>query len=274
VYLLFGNLDLKRRGMMDKREFINSVKAGALKGYADYKILPSITVAQAILESAWGNSELTRRANNLFGVKAFSDWEGKKITLETTEYYNGEKQIVYADFRAYNSLNESIEDHSKLLSYSRYKPLRECENYKDASQRIYECGYATDPKYPEKLIRIIEENKLYELDNFDGKVKDDKISRFQLLCNNLNIKDGEGCSLVVDNILGWRTKSCIIKLPVLKEGSKGPAVEFIQEVVNAIPVDGQLGPVTRQCVIAYQKDNRLKPDGIVGIETWTSIVTN
>lgn len=259
---------------MDRREFINSVKDGALKGYEDYKVLPSITVAQAILESAWGNSELTKRANNIFGVKAFSDWEGGKITLETTEYYNGEKKIVYADFRVYDSLTESMEDHNKLLSYSRYKPLRECENYKDASQRIYECGYATDPKYPEKLIRIIEENKLHELDYFNGKVKDDRIARFQVLCNNLNIKDSEGYALVVDNILGWRTKSCIIKLPVLKVGSKGLAVEFIQEMVNTIPVDGQFGPVTRQCVILYQKDNKLKPDGIVGLETWTSIVTN
>lgn len=259
---------------MDRREFIDSVKDGAIKGYADYNILPSITVAQAILESAWGNSELTKRANNLFGVKAFSDWEGGKITLETAEYYNGEKQIVYADFRAYDSLNESIEDHNTLLSYSRYKTLRECENYKDASQRIYECGYATDPKYPEKLISIIEENKLYELDYFNGKTNDDKIGRFQELCNNLNIKDSEGCLLAVDYILGWRTKSCIIKLPVLKEGSKGLAVIFIQEVVNTIPVDGQFGPVTRQCVIEYQKDNKLKPDGIVGLETWNSIVTN
>lgn len=258
---------------MAKREFINLIKEGALKGFAEYRILPSLTIAQAVLESAWGGSKLSQRANNLFGVKVSSSWTGKRITMETTEWYGDKKQVVKAEFRVYDSFNHSIEDHNKLLSYSRYKQVSECKDYKTACEKVYVCGYATDPEYPEKLIRIIEDNRLYEFDEGNESSVDDKIRRFQLLCNALNIKDSEGKTWVVDNKLGPRTKSCIASMPVLKLGSKGQAVEFVQRVVNAEPVDGDLGLVTRKCVIEYQKNKGIEADGIVGLETWTSIIT-
>lgn len=264
---------------MDRKEFINSVKDGALKGCADYRILPSLTIAQAILESAWGSSQLSIRAKNLFGIKAFSNWRGDKITLPTTEWYRDKKQVINSDFRAYDSFNESIEDHSKLLSNARYKPIRECTNYKEACRKIYECGYATDPGYPEKLIRIIEENKLYEFDNSEVLPEvsvssgEDKILRFQRLCNSLGIRDYEGKALVEDNKLGPRTRSCTGKMPVLKEGSKGEAVGFVQEVVKAMPTDGSFGPLTKRCVMEYQRTTNIEVDGIVGPQTWTTIIT-
>jgi flagellum-specific peptidoglycan hydrolase FlgJ len=61
---------------MDKREFINLVRDGAVKGYTVFRILPSLTIAQAILESGWGSSKLSQKANNLFGIKASSSWSG------------------------------------------------------------------------------------------------------------------------------------------------------------------------------------------------------
>lgn len=265
---------------MNRNEFINSIKEGALKGYADYRILPSLTIAQAILESGWGSSQLSVRAKNLFGIKAFSNWEGEKITLPTTEWYTDKLQVVDADFRAYGSFDESIEDHSKLLTNERYKPVRECSDYRESCRKIYECGYATDPGYAEKLIGIIEENKLYEFDNsqilFQVSVSagEDKILKFQKLCNSLGIRDYEGKALSEDNELGPRTRSCIYKMPLLKEGSRGEAVSFVQEVVNADPVDGDFGPVTKKCVIKYQKYKNIEVDGIVGPQTWTSIITS
>lgn len=264
---------------MDKLNFINLIKAGALKGYESYRILPSLTIAQAILESGLGSSQLAQRANNLFGIKAFSDWRGDRITLPTTEWYDGQEHTVNADFRVYGSFNESIEDHNKLLSYDRYKPVRECSNYKEACRKIYECGYATDPEYPEKLIRIIEENKLYEFDTSQdlseaaAGMETGKVLKFQQLCNKLNIKDYEGKALAEDNSLGPRTRSCIAKMPILKIGSIGSAVSYVQEVVNAEPIDGSFGPITRNCVMEYQRTKNIKVDGIVGIQTWTTIVT-
>jgi len=259
---------------MKKIDFINSIVEGALRGQRGYGILASLTIAQAILESGWGTSQLSQRANNLFGIKAFSDWTGKRITLETTEWYNNEKTVINADFRAYDSFNESIEDHNKLLSYSRYKQLRGENDYKIACRRIYECGYATDPEYGEKLIKIIEENMLYKFDGVNiSAVGSDKIIKFQKLCNKLSIKDNEGKALIEDNILGPRTLSCISKMPMLMVGSKGAVVEFLQEIVKALPVDGDFGPITKQSVMIYQKNYNMVVDGIVGIETWTTMIT-
>lgn len=253
---------------MDKKQFIDLVKDGALKGQKDYGILPSLIIAQAILESAWGSSGLSKRANNLFGIKAGASWSGKRITMDTAEWYGDKKQIVKAEFRAYDSFKESIEDHNKLLSYTRYKPLGQCKDYKAACYKVYECGYATDPEYPEKLISLIEENRLYELD----ESREEVILKFQRLCNELNITDSEGKTLEEDNILGWRTKSCIDKLPMLKSGCKGHLVEFVQSLVNAEPVDGIFGPVTKKCVMEHQRSCNLQIDGIVGPQTWTSLI--
>jgi peptidoglycan hydrolase-like protein with peptidoglycan-binding domain len=264
---------------MDKREFINSIKEGALKGFREYRILPSLTIAQAILESGWGSSQLAVTAKNLFGIKAFSNWRGDKISLPTKEWYNGQEQIVNADFRAYGSFNESIVDHNKLLSNARYKPVRECSVYRDACRKIYECSYATDPGYPEKLIKIIEENRLYEFDNSNALsevatgIDTNKVLKFQQLCNKLNIKDYEGKALIEDNILGPRTRICIAKMPTLEIGASGPAVEFVQNVVNAVPIDGIFGVLTKNCVIEYQETKDIAVDGIVGIQTWITMIT-
>ena len=265
---------------MNKQEFINSIKEGALKGQVDLGILPSLTIAQAILESGWGSSKLSQEAKNLFGIKAFSNREGRKVTLPTTEWYDNQKQIVDADFRAYDTFNDSIEDHSRLLANSRYEPVRECVDYREACQTIYECGYATDPDYPSKLIKIIEENRLYDFDSvcdFNETavgVENGKILRFQKLCNSLGIKDSEGKELEEDGIIGPKTKSCIDRLPILREGSQGAAVEFIQEIVGAEPIDGDFGPVTLEKVIEYQRNSNIDADGIVGKETWTIIISS
>jgi len=263
---------------MNRKEFINSIKEGAVKGYSDFKILPSLTIAQAILESGWGSSQLAEKGKNLFGIKAFSNWRGERITLPTKEWYKGEECIVNADFRAYESFNESVEDHNKLLSNSRYKAVRECSEYKEGCRKIYECGYATDPGYAEKLIKIIEENRIYEYDNnalseVAASNEGGKVLKFQKLCNRLNIRDYEGKALVEDNKLGPRTKSCIGKMPTLKMGSRGAAVGFVQEVVHAKPIDGNFGPVTRNCVVEYQKTKNIEVDGIVGFETWSAVIT-
>ncbi|NLZ48543.1 MAG: hypothetical protein GX895_07100 [Clostridiales bacterium] len=263
---------------MDKAVFINSIKEGALQGYKNYNVLPSLTIAQAILESGWGTSQLAIKAKNLFGIKAFSDWKGKRITIQTTEWYKGKKQVVSADFRAYDSYYDSIMDHNKLLATSRYEPVRKCKEYKEACESVYKCGYATDPEYAQKLISIIEQNKLYQYDNVSlneaaADNDSEKIRKFQGLCNSLGIRDYEGKELVEDNILGPRTKICIKKMPLLKRGSKGAAVSFVQQLVGAVPVDGDFGPITEGCVKDYQRRKGLKVDGIVGVKTWTSLVT-
>ncbi|MDP4146652.1 MAG: peptidoglycan-binding domain-containing protein, partial [Bacillota bacterium] len=101
----------------------------------------------------------------------------------------------------------------------------------------------------------------------------DKILKFQKLCNTLGIRDFEGKALAEDNKLGPRTRSCIDKMPVLKEGSNGEAVRFVQEIVKAEPVDGSFGPITKKCVMEYQRAKNIEVDGIVGPQTWTTMIT-
>ena len=270
---------MKDGGQMNKKMFIDAVKEGAIKGQREYNILPSLTIVQAILESGWGTSQLAVKAKNLFGIKAFSSWTGKRVTFSTTEWYDGKKQVVNAQFRAYDSFEESIEDHNKLLSSSRYRAVRESKDYRAACREILNCGYATDPVYSEKLIKIIEENKLYEFDKENSikevalDIDNQKIRRFQHLCNVLGIKDSEGKSLVEDNILGSKTRSCIRRMQILIAGSNGAAVKFIQEELKAIPVDGEFGSITEQAVKEYQLRRNITSDGIVGLNTWTHILT-
>jgi len=147
---------------MTKDEFIKEVLSGAVEGYKKYNILPSLTLAQAALESGWGKNHIH---NNLFGIKATSSWDGKVAEVWTTEYINGEPHRVKALFRAYDSFAESVEDHSRLLGeLPRYVKVREANNYKEACYAVKEAGYATDPGYAVKLIGIIESNGLEKHD--------------------------------------------------------------------------------------------------------------
>ena len=148
----------------DQEDFINLVKDEAINGYKKYKILPSLTIAQAILESSWGQSTLSQEANNLFGIKAYDDWNGSYYNIATKEYCSQGYIYINANFKAYNSINESIEDHNLLLSTERYEPVRSANNYIEACHAVYNCGYATSPSYPNTLIEIIEDFNLYEYD--------------------------------------------------------------------------------------------------------------
>ena len=147
---------------LSKNAFIQKVIPGAMKNYKRYGVLPSITVAQAILESAWGKKSI---GNNLFGIKAGKFWFGKTQRVLTHEFENGIKVPKYQVFRDYNSVDESIQDHGSLLAGSRYAKVRASKNYVEAAHALYQAGYATDPEYAQKIISTIRSNGLDNLDN-------------------------------------------------------------------------------------------------------------
>lgn len=150
----------------DPDKFIEAISQGSINAYKKYSILPSLTMAQAALESGWGKSAI---GNNLFGIKAFDDWTGKKKKVWTTEYdSNGNAYKIEAWFRDYDSVDESLEDHAKVLSTERYARVRAAKNYKEATQAVKDCGYATDPNYPSLLNQLIEQ---YNLDRYDSSSK-------------------------------------------------------------------------------------------------------
>lgn len=169
---------------MEKQIFIQTVGDAARKDMEKSGILASLTIAQAILESGWGTSELAQNANALFGIKADSRWSGKAYSKETQECYDGVNYTtVTALFRAYGSWDESIADHSAfLLTESRYAAVIGEKDYKTACRAIKAAGYATAPDYAEKLIALIES---YELTAYDGDMqKEDKPMRLYLSPSN------------------------------------------------------------------------------------------
>lgn len=152
----------------EQKNFIKKVGALASADMKKSGVLASLTVAQAILESAWGKSELATIGKALFGIKATKTWKGKVYCKDTKECYDGVNlvDVKNAAFRAYDSWEESVEDHSAFLKANkRYKEVIGETDYKKACEAIKAAGYATDPDYVEKLVKLIED---YELTEFDG----------------------------------------------------------------------------------------------------------
>lgn len=132
----------------------------AVKHQKEYGIPASITLAQGLLESGAGRSILAKQANNHFGIKCGRSWKGKCY------YYDDDAKDEC--FRKYKNAAESFEDHAEFLQQKRYSPLFDLKttDYKGWAKGLKKCGYATDPKYADKLISIIER---YELNRFDNK---------------------------------------------------------------------------------------------------------
>ena len=152
----------------EQRAFILKLVPIAQDNYNDYGIFPSVTIAQAIHESAWGKSDLSVKANNLFGVKADSSWKGQTIDMPTQEHINGSNITVMAKWRKY----DSFKDHGKFLKENpRYEQsgVFKAKDYKEQAYAIRMAGYATDPQYASLICNIIES---YSLNIYDFKVGD------------------------------------------------------------------------------------------------------
>ncbi len=144
-------------------QYIEKYKFIAIQEMHDYKIPASITLAQGILESANGNSRLATEGNNHFGIKCHTDWKGKTIYKDD--------DTKNECFRVYDSPEQSFRDHSIFLkTKKRYAFLFDYSltDYKAWAKGLKEAGYATNPQYPELLIKIIEENNLNRFDRFDN----------------------------------------------------------------------------------------------------------
>lgn len=137
--------------------YINQYRDMAIEQQRKHQVPAAITMAQGILESAAGQSELAVQANNHFGVKCTNDWVGRTIYKDD----DTENEC----FRVYAEVSDSYEDHSLFLKRKRYERLFALPvgDYKNWAYGLKDCGYATDPRYPEKLIRIIEQYNLQEL---------------------------------------------------------------------------------------------------------------
>jgi hypothetical protein len=148
-------------------DFIATVGSAAQVSQKVTGVPASVTVAQAILESDWGRSRLARQGNNLFGIKALSG-PGPQgvVSLATWEHTPGGDVIVQAPFKAYATLEQSIEDHGAFfIRNHRYAAaLSVAGDARAFAQAIQDAGYATDPDYASKLVRLMDKYQLYRFD--------------------------------------------------------------------------------------------------------------
>ena len=154
-------------------DYIQRFKDIAVQEMNKYGIPASITLAQGILESGNGNSSLAREANNHFGIKCGSEWRGKTILKD-----DDQKDDC---FRVYSNPEESYRDHSEFLLRKRYAALFELDknDYKGWAHGLKQAGYATNPKYADLLINIIERHDLTLFDRKETQIakikREDKV---------------------------------------------------------------------------------------------------
>ena len=172
---------------MSRQEYIERYKDQAIKEMFRSGIPASITLAQGILESADGNSPLAKYANNHFGIKCHRGWTG--------ETFIQDDDAKNECFRKYHSAYESYKDHSDFLtSRSRYAGLFELKltDYKGWAKGLKKAGYATNPKYANILIHLIETNELYQYDEVKKMPKQEAVASIErehkLEVNDRNIK--------------------------------------------------------------------------------------
>jgi LysM repeat protein len=161
ILLLF----ISGSAQISRKQYIESYKGLAIREMKKAGIPASITLAQAVLESDDGNSKLARKAKNHFGIKCHN-WKGKT--------YHQDDDAKDECFRKYSDVEDSYKDHSAFLQRDRYADLFKLKptDYKGWAKGLKKAGYATNPKYPQLLIRIIEDNQLYQYD--DPKYQHDR----------------------------------------------------------------------------------------------------
>ncbi|WP_235803755.1 glycoside hydrolase family 73 protein [Limosilactobacillus panis] len=212
--------------------FLNSIHDGALNGWRQYGVLPSVTAAQAILESGWGQSGLATQGHNLFGIKG--SYNGHSITMPTREVYGGRSFYINDAFRAYANNNESVQDHGRFLAVnSRYHNLLWQTDYRTVTRLIQADGYATDPYYASSLNAVIERYGLTAWDREVAEINTGHIDNLSVIGNQINIQ-------------GWHASdsynSKMHHFIILLDGSTGKELYrtevsgyYRQDVQNAYP---------------------------------------
>ncbi len=159
----------------EQTNFLKLVSGPALESEANFEIPACVTIAQAILESGWGKSQLFIRYKNPFGIKyahsqgrnplPYADSAGGqvgnsadgKVTLPTTEYAGGILQHEGQAFAIFGSLEQAFNRHAILLSLNRYRPaLVVRDSWRSFAKMVQVCGYSTDPNYADKLAELVE----------------------------------------------------------------------------------------------------------------------
>ena len=159
---------------MDEELFIQKVAEKVRKYAPLYGIgVHSPIIAQAIVESGWGESVLASRYNNYFGLKCGSSWKGSSVNMATREEYKpGVITNIRDNFRTYEDFDAGIRGYFEFISYSRYSNLKGVTNPREYCEKIKSDGYATSSSYVDTLMKVIQEHNLTRFDNSDKPQSD------------------------------------------------------------------------------------------------------
>lgn len=158
------------RETVEQKEFLAEAIPLAQASQKESSVPASVTLAQAILDTGWGASELAVKGKNYFGIKSHrGPGTAGVIVIKTSEYVNGQWITVEASFRAYHTMEESFADHGRYLAQVPiYRTCFETKDPREFARRLQAAGYATDPTYADKLIRIMDQYNLYAHDLTSG----------------------------------------------------------------------------------------------------------
>lgn len=223
---------------MTKQEFLQKISTIVVNenNKRGRPLFPSVVIAQAICESAWGQSSIMMKANAVFGIKCGSNWRGKFYNAKTKECYDGKTYTnISAYFRAYNSLEESVKDYFDLIcKSSRYRNALVAETPRACITAIKNGGYATSPSYVTTIMAIIDGNNLTKYDSMkvENKIKSNYIvGKTYTTKVDLNVRKGAGTSFEKKNYneLSFNAQQHAYKTGVLKKGTK---VTCKQVIIN------------------------------------------
>lgn len=159
LFLLRPRYEPNRASIMNREDFFAEFAPLAQEVGKKYDLYPSVILAQAAVESNFGESELSKHYNNYFGIK------GKGVVLPTVEMEGEEEKMVQDGFRTYGSARESFYDYGKLIAKApRYEAVRTAESPEAYARALYPAGYSTNPRYGDILIRTME---AYNLKSYD-----------------------------------------------------------------------------------------------------------
>ena len=231
--------------------FINEIAPYAQEAYAKLgKVLPSVCIGMACIESAYGTSSIMRNHNAYFGQKVGSGktatkyWNGKFFTSKTKEEYTvGNHTVITSAFRAYDSMKQSVFNYYELLNTNLYKKVTAGTSYQTQMQQIKACGYMTSSTEVNSVINIIQK---YNLQRFDEAT--------------ISVPSSD-----VDDIL----------TPTLRRGDRNEYVRSWQTFLNINGYscgepDGIYGQRTQDAVVKYQQDHGME-SGIIGPQTWATL---
>ncbi|WP_217126673.1 flagellar assembly peptidoglycan hydrolase FlgJ [Hydrogenophilus thiooxidans] len=162
----FQPLPADAKGADRVAHFVRQLLPAAQRAAQALGVAPEYLLAHAALETGWGSAMLKhpdgRPSNNLFNIKAGSDWDGERVRVRTTEYVAGRPQTQIAEFRAYPSIEAAFADYVRLLSENdRYARVRNARTPEAFAHALATAGYATDPAYAKKLTRLIRHEALH-----------------------------------------------------------------------------------------------------------------